>query len=70
MNCIKSERVRIGLTQDGLAKELGVDEATIRRWEKEKTPVPSGKATQMAKLFQCSVDYLLGVTNERISTGN
>ena len=68
MNCIKSERARLNLTQSELGEKLGVDETTIRRWEKGTTQIPSGRATQMSELFQCSIDYLFGRTNERIST--
>lgn len=65
MNNIKVERVRIGLTQRGLAKRLEVDEQTVGRWEKEATPVPSTKAVEMSDLFGCSTDYLFGLTEER-----
>ena len=64
-NNIKSERVRIGLTQEALAEKIDVDAATIRRWEKGSTDIPSSKAACMSMLFKCSVDYLFGLTDER-----
>lgn len=64
-NNIKSERVRLDMTQEDLASEIGVDAGTIRRWEKGDTDVPSSKATKMSKLFKCSIDYLFGLTDER-----
>ena len=64
-NNIRSERVRADMTQEELAAELAVDAATIGRWEKGSTDVPSSKATHMSRLFGCSVDYLFGMTDER-----
>lgn len=68
-NNIKSERVRIDLTQEELAPKIGVDSSTIRRWEKGKSNIPSSAATLMSKLFNCSIDYLFGLSNERTKTG-
>ncbi len=62
------ERVKHNLTQDGLAERLGVVSRTIRSWEKDETSVPSSKACEMAQMFGCSVDYLFGLTDERLST--
>ena len=66
-NNIKSERVRAGFTQEELAAHLSVDESTISKWENGKTSVPSGKAIEMSKLFTCSIDYLFGVSLQRVS---
>lgn len=66
MNNIASERKKQNLTQEGLAERLGVVSKTIRSWEKGETSIPSSKACEMAKMFGCSVDYLFGLTNERI----
>ncbi len=64
-NNIKSERARLDMTQEDLASEIDVDAGTIRRWEKGATDIPSSKATKMSKLFNCSIDYLFGLTEER-----
>lgn len=68
MNNIASERVKHNLTQEDLAERLGVVSRTIRSWEKDETSVPSSKACEMAQMFGCSVDYLFGLTDERLST--
>ena len=34
----------------------------------DETSVPSSKACEMAQMFGCSVDYLFGLTDERLST--
>ena len=64
-NNIKSERIRIGLTQEGLATRLGVDEQTIGRWENGKSPIPSNRAVELSDTFGCSVDYLFGLSDNR-----
>lgn len=63
-NNIKSERVKLGWTQEELGKYLGVDESTIRRWEKGAS-APSASVIAMSNLFGCSIDYLFGITDER-----
>lgn len=68
MTNIKSERVRMGLTQKSLAERLEVDERTVGNWEAEATPVPSTKAVEMSDIFGCSVDYLFGLTDNRRPT--
>lgn len=65
MTNIKSERVRMGLTQKKLADRLDVDERTVSNWESETTPVPSTKAVEMSGIFGCSIDYLFGLSDER-----
>ena len=65
MRNIASERVRIGLTQEGLAEHLGVTRQTVLRWENGKTTPPTSAVYMMADLFGCSTDYLLGITDVR-----
>ena len=65
MRNIASERVRIGLTQEGLAEQLGVARQTVLRWENGKTNPPTSAVYMMANLFGCSTDYLLGITDVR-----
>jgi len=65
MNNIRSERSRINLTQAELGRRLGVDAATIGRWENKHSDIPSSKAMKMAEIFKCSTDYLFGLSDER-----
>lgn len=64
-NNIKSERGRLDLTQVELAGKLSVDTSTISGWENGKRDIPSSKAKEMSELFDCSIDYLFGLSNER-----
>lgn len=67
-NNIKSERYRIGMTQEQLAEELSVSDSTIRGWEQGIRSIPSTYAVEMSDLFGCSVDYLFGLIDERTKT--
>lgn len=64
-NNIASERVKAKLTQDDLAEKLGVTRASIMRWEAGDTPLKVSLLVAMADLFGCSLDYLMGRTEER-----
>ena len=69
VNNICSERKRLSLTQSALAEKLGVSNRTLRDWENDARRVPSSAAIQMAELFGCSLDYLFGLTDERVRVG-
>ena len=56
---IDAERARKGISQDGLAEELGVTRKTLYNWI-EKGSIPASALIRMANLFECSIDYLLG----------
>lgn len=46
-----------------VAKELGISSGVVTRWKNVGEP-PSGKILiQLADYFDCSVDYLLGRTD-------
>ncbi|MCI9129322.1 MAG: helix-turn-helix transcriptional regulator [Eggerthellaceae bacterium] len=64
MNRISSERTLLGITQKQFAKEMGVDPATVVRWEKGGN-VPQDKLLKMRPLFHCDLDWLLGASDER-----
>ena len=61
---INAERARNGMTLEQLAAALGVTRKTIYNWI-SKGDIPQGKLVQMAVLFNCSIDYLLGQQVER-----
>lgn len=65
MNPIASERVRIGLSQEDLAEKIGLkSRTTVASYENGKE-IPSSKLVAMTRLFKCSADYLLGLTDNR-----
>lgn len=63
---IASERKRIGYRQSDLAVELNVSTSTVARWEQGKLSPAGSNLAQMKKLFGCTTDYLLGLTDERL----
>lgn len=56
---IEAERARMGLSRDTLAERLGVTRKTVFNWMTSGN-IPLGKLIDMADLFGCSIDYLLG----------
>ena len=69
-NNIKSERARLDLSQAALGERLGVSGDVVRNWEDGTTPINKiSLLIQMADLFRCSIDYLLGRTDDRILHG-
>lgn len=64
-NTIASERKRLGLSQTDLGKIMHRDRSTIGRWEADPSCASANDLKRLADLFECSVDYLLGRTEER-----
>lgn len=62
---IEAERARAGMTRKELADSLNITEKTLRTWTQGVRAVPSDKLLVMHSLFHCSVDYLLGLTDQR-----
>lgn len=61
---IEAERARHGWSQEELANRLSVSCSTIKNWMNGRTKIPASKVVEMAILFHCTTDYLLGL-NER-----
>lgn len=62
---IRGERSRQDMTQEQLADKLGVSQSAVRSWESGTTKPGPYQLLAMSDLFGCSVDYLLGRTDER-----
>ena len=54
-----------GLTQDELAKELKVTQATISRWEKDQLSISGENIMKLALYFNTSADDLLGMDDKK-----
>lgn len=52
-----------GLTQDDLADILKINKHSISSYEREKSEPPDIIKISIAKYFNVSVDYLLGITD-------
>ncbi|EFV98396.1 DNA-binding helix-turn-helix protein [Streptococcus agalactiae ATCC 13813] len=64
MNRLKELRKEKGLTQQGLADDIGVHFRTLQNWENGKADIKSDKAQALADYFNVSVGYLLGYSDD------
>lgn len=63
MKCnIEAERSRLQLTKAEISKMLGITQKTYMSYVNEKTPIPSNVLADMKKIFSCTTDYLLGLS--------
>lgn len=60
MNRIRETREGKGLSQKQVAIEVGVKSPSVSNWESGKTTPTPENYIAMARLFDVSVDYLLG----------
>lgn len=63
MNRIKEIRQKEDLSQQALAKKIGVSYRTIQNWENGVNQIKPEKAQQLADYFGVSVGYLLGYSD-------
>lgn len=63
---LKAERTRRGLTQAELADKLNCHVSTVNRWEQDISGMPVSKLNEAATIFECSTEYLLDRTNDRL----
>lgn len=66
MNRVAAERRLLNLTQLQLADKLEVSESTIVRWEKGGN-IPQDKLVEMRLIFKCNLEWLLGLSDDRLS---
>lgn len=53
------------LTQQDLAAVLHISQATYSRYESGTLNIPSASLIQLAQYYHVSVDYLLGLTDQK-----
>lgn len=61
---IEAERGRKQMSKEAISRELGITSRTYWNYLTGGA-IPSDKLIHMARLFGCSTDYLLGLTNTR-----
>lgn len=64
---VKKLRKEYGLSQDELSKRIGVARSSVANYENGQNFPSTDILLKLSKVFYCSVDYLLGKTNERNS---
>ncbi len=65
-NRIGSERARLRMSQKELAEHFNMSTRTLQRYEQDATNTPIQKLKLFAEFFGCSIDYLIGLSNERL----
>ena len=68
MNKLKILRKENKLTQDELAKKIGVNLRTLQKWENGESSIRKKNAEKLAKHFGVSVGYLLGYSYNKRET--
>lgn len=58
---LKELRIESGLSQMALANKLNLSQSAIAKWELGKTEPTSSAIIAVAKFFNETTDYLLGV---------
>lgn len=62
---IKNLREDADLTQHQIAQLLNISQTTYSRYESGKLDIPSLSLIKLASFYKTSVDYLLGLTNNK-----
>jgi transcriptional regulator with XRE-family HTH domain len=61
---IKELRIKTGISQQKLAERLGVSRPTITQIESGERKVSSDELIKLAEIFDCTIDYLIGLKGE------
>lgn len=59
MSRIREHRLKRGLSQEDLARLVGVDRSTVAKWEVGTNYPRAERLLALASLFRCSLDDLL-----------
>lgn len=62
---IRSLRQNAGLTQKELAQYLGCDQSLYSKYERAERLLPLDLAVSLAKFYHVSLDYLVGIKDEK-----
>ena len=62
---IEDLRIDNDKTQAQVAEFLGCQREVYRRYEKGTRQIPVDMLIQLSKLYNVSIDYLVGLTNEK-----
>lgn len=62
---IRDLREDSDLTQRQIAELLNISQTTYSRYESGTLDIPSSSLIVLAKFYKISVDYLLGLTNNK-----
>ncbi|MGN0817452.1 MAG: helix-turn-helix domain-containing protein [Candidatus Coproplasma sp.] len=60
---LKELRKARGYSQKELAEKLNVTNSSVCDWERQRSEPSLATVIKIARLFDCSCDYLLGLTD-------
>jgi len=63
-NSLKIERAKLDITQDDLAKKVGVSRQTINSIEKNRYVPSTALALKISKVFNVTVNHIFILTDE------
>ncbi|MGN0960987.1 MAG: helix-turn-helix domain-containing protein [Christensenellales bacterium] len=58
---LKELRIEKGLSIQALAKEVKIGSSSICRWENQQSDVKGTQLVILAKFFDVTIDYLMGL---------
>jgi transcriptional regulator with XRE-family HTH domain len=64
-NRLKELRTENGWTMEEVGKKIGIKKSSYASYESKYRQPPLDKLKNLAQLYEVSVDYLIGLTNER-----
>lgn len=67
---ISELRLDNDLKQKEIATKLNVSENNYSKWERGVTDIPLLKSNELANFYDCSLDYLFGISNKNIKPDN
>lgn len=62
---IEDLRIDHDYTQKRIAEELGCNREVYRRYEQGIREIPIWMLIKLARVYDCSIDYLLGVSDTK-----
>ena len=65
MNRLKELREDKDIIQSEIAKVLGITQTGYSKYEVETNDIPTDVLKKLARYYNTSIDYLLGLTDER-----
>ena len=66
-NRIAQVRDHAGMTQQQVAAAIGVTTTGYQNWEYGNTPIKATALRELAKLFGCTTDYLLNISDIKVA---
>ncbi len=65
---LKDLREDMDLKQLAVAKVINTTQQQYSRWERGEQEIPFHNVIELAKFYNCSTDYIAGLTNQKAPT--